>query len=56
MPKSSKFKSNTGSPVSVYLPTLPDPIRVPADEPYVTADEAEIVALKGCPEVDEVKR
>jgi hypothetical protein len=53
--KARKFKSNTGSPVSIFRPDHPDAIRVGSDEPYETQDRAEIDALKGSTEVDEVK-
>jgi hypothetical protein len=56
MAKAKKFKSNTGSPVAIFVPDRPDPIQVPYYAPHLeTDDKAVIDALQGSPEVVEVK-
>lgn len=56
MAKSRKFKSNTGSPIAIFVPNRPDPIAVPYYAPhYETEDPGEIDALQGSPEVVEVE-
>lgn len=55
MTKTRKFKSNTGSGVSIYATGWAAPIRVEADTPFETDDKAAIEALKSSPEVEEVK-
>lgn len=55
MAKARTFKSNTGSPVRIFVFDLPEPIEV-SHEGYETSDEREIDALKGSPEVVEVRQ
>ena len=52
--KARKFRSASDTPVSVYVPGRPDPIRVEPDRTYKTDDEAEAEALAGSPEVREL--
>jgi hypothetical protein len=56
MAKIRKFKTNTGSPVTIFLPDGRPPILVPYYAPYLeTDDPATIDALEGSPEVVEVE-
>lgn len=55
MSKSKTFKTSGDTGVSVYVNGRPAPIRVEPGGTYETADQAEIQALAGSPEVTEVK-
>lgn len=50
-----KFQSNTGSPVHLFLPGRPPVLEVDHVTPYETVDEDEVQALRGSPEVNEVR-
>jgi hypothetical protein len=52
---SKRFKVTTGGHVSIYVPWRPEPIEILEGDTYETGDKAEIEALKGSPEVSEVK-
>lgn len=55
MSKSKKFKANSGGHVSIIVPWRPTPIEILEGGTYETGDRAEIDALRGSPEVSEVK-
>lgn len=55
MPKARKFKASSGGHVSIYVPWRPTPIEILEGGTYETDDKAELEALKGSPEVVEVK-
>jgi hypothetical protein len=55
MATAKKFKTASGGHLSIYVPWRPEPIEIPADGTYETADKRELDALKGAPEAVEVK-
>lgn len=55
MPKARKFKATSGGHISIIVPWRPTPIEILDGGTYETGDRAEIDALRGSPEVSEVK-
>jgi hypothetical protein len=55
MAQTKKFKTAGDTRISVYVADRPYPIEIAGDGTYETSDKAEIAALKGTPEVVEIK-
>jgi hypothetical protein len=55
MPNVKRFQTRSGGHVSIYVPWRNTPIEIMEGGTYETDDRRELEALKGSPEVVEVK-